>query len=136
VNRVFADTLFWGALIYPRDQYHARSAEFGKSHRDTRLVTTEEVLAELLDGLASRGTVLRRLATQTVEATLEDTAVVVHRQSHESFLAGLELYRHRADKGYSLVDCVSMNTMRRERIAEVLTNDRHFTQEGFRILLP
>ena len=96
----------------------------------------KKVLAELLVGLASRGTVLRRLATQTVDATLEDTAVVVHRQSHESFLAGLELYRHRADKGYSLVDCVSMNTMRRERIAEVLTNDRHFTQEGFRILLP
>ena len=29
-------------------------------------------------------------------------------QSRESFLAGLHLYRSRPDKGYSLVDCISM----------------------------
>ena len=55
-------------------------------------------------------------------------------QSRESFLAGLELYRARPDKRYSLVDCISMQTMRREGLTEVLTNDRHFEQEGFRPL--
>jgi predicted nucleic acid-binding protein len=40
----------------------------------------------------------------------------------------------RPDKGYSLTDCISMGTMRREAITEVLTNDRHFEQEGFRAL--
>jgi len=30
-------------------------------------------------------------------------------QSRESFLAGLQ--RYRADKGYSLVDCISMQAM-------------------------
>jgi hypothetical protein len=44
------------------------------------------------------------------------------------------LYSARPDKGYSLVDCISMQTMWREGIAEVLTNDRHFEQEGFRAL--
>ncbi|ETW95116.1 MAG: hypothetical protein ETSY1_31995 [Candidatus Entotheonella factor] len=29
-----------------------------------------------------------------------------------------------------------MVTMRREGLTEVLTNDHHFTQEGFRILFP
>jgi len=28
-------------------------------------------------------------------------------------------------------DCISMETMRREGWTEVLTNDRHFEQEGF-----
>ena len=51
-----------------------------------------------------------------------------------SFLGGLELYRARPDKGYSLVDCISMQTMRREGLTDVLTNDRHFEQEGFRSL--
>jgi predicted nucleic acid-binding protein len=55
-------------------------------------------------------------------------------QIRESFLSGLQLYRDRPDKGYSLTDCISMQTMRREELTEVLTNDRHFEQEGFRAL--
>jgi hypothetical protein len=51
-----------------------------------------------------------------------------------SFLAGLDLYSQRPDKGYSLADCISMQTMRREGLTEALTNDRHFEQEGFHAL--
>ena len=51
-----------------------------------------------------------------------------------SFEAGLRLYEARPDKGYSLTDCISMQVMRREGIREVLTFDRHFEQDGFRIL--
>lgn len=55
-------------------------------------------------------------------------------QTHQSFLLGLDLYQNRLDKGYSLTDCISMNTMRQLGITEILTHDRHFTQEGFVIL--
>ena len=48
--------------------------------------------------------------------------------------AGLALYAARPDKGYSLTDCISMATMRKKGLTEVLTNDRHFEQEGFRAL--
>ena len=41
----------------------------------------------------------------------------------------------RRDKEYSLTDCASMNAMRLESIPEVLTNDHHFKQEGFTILM-
>jgi len=63
---------------------------------------------------------------------LHDPTVRVIRQSHDSFVAGFELFRSRPDKGYSLTDCISMQAMRREGIGEVLTNDRHFEQEGLR----
>jgi predicted nucleic acid-binding protein len=46
-----------------------------------------------------------------------------------------DLYERRNDKGYSLVDCISMTTMRRHGILEILTNGRHFMQEGFRAVL-
>ncbi|MGA2579262.1 MAG: hypothetical protein ABSH24_24895 [Bryobacteraceae bacterium] len=46
----------------------------------------------------------------------------------------MALYEARPDKGYSLTDCISMQTMRKERLTEVLTNDGHFEQEGFRAL--
>jgi predicted nucleic acid-binding protein len=33
-------------------------------------------------------------------------------------------------------DCISMQVMRREGLTEVLTNDHHFTQEGFHSRFP
>jgi predicted nucleic acid-binding protein len=69
-----------------------------------------------------------------VREVLFDPAVCVIPLTHESFLAGLDLYAERPDKEYSLTDCVSMHVMRRVGLTDVLTNDRHFEQEGFRAL--
>jgi uncharacterized protein len=135
VRLVFADTLYWGAILHPLDQYRSEAIRARAELGDVRLVTTDEVLAELLDGLAPRGTQLREAAARAVRTILRDQNVTVHPQSRESFLAGLRLYEERKDKGYSMVDCTSMVAMRRHAILEVLTNDRHFTQEGFRVLL-
>ena len=49
-------------------------------------------------------------------------------------LDALTLYESRPDKEYSLTECVSMQTMRREGLMDVLSNDHHCTQEGFHIL--
>jgi predicted nucleic acid-binding protein len=56
--------------------------------------------------------------------------------SVDSYLiqSGVELYANRLDKGYSLTDCISMIVMKQRGIIEVLTHDKHFTQENFRIL--
>jgi predicted nucleic acid-binding protein len=132
---VFADTLYLGALIRLDDQHRRSAVQAQLALGDAHLVTTDEVLAELLDGLSQRGPNMREAAVQAVQKLLADSRVTVHPQSHESFLAGIELYHRRNDKGYSLVDCVSMNTMRREEISEILTNDHHFAQEGFTTLL-
>ena len=132
---VFADTLYWGAVLNPRDQYRAQVIRARAALGEIRLVTTDEVLTELLDGLAQRGTHLRQAAARAVRTILDDRRVTVYSQSRESFLAGLHLYEQRFDKGYSLVDCVSMTTMRRQGIRDVLTNGRHFVQEGFTVVL-
>jgi predicted nucleic acid-binding protein len=65
---------------------------------------------------------------------LESRTVHVVPQTTASFAAGLSLYDARPDKGYSLTDCISMETMRHEGITDVLTNDAHFDQEGFRAI--
>ena len=135
VRLVFADTLYWGAALHPHDQYRAQVVRVREALGEIGLVTTDEVLTELLDGLAQRGTHLRQAAVRAVRRILDDRRVTVHPQSRESFLTGLHLYEQRYDKGYSLVDCISMTTMRRQGISEVLTNDRHFTQEGFTVVL-
>jgi predicted nucleic acid-binding protein len=57
-------------------------------------------------------------------------------QTSADFATALALYEARPDKEYSLTDCRSMVALRALGISEVLTNDHHFTQEGFIILFP
>jgi len=44
------------------------------------------------------------------------------------------MYESRLDKGYSLTDCRSMLAMKSLGVSDVLSNDRHFAQEGFNVL--
>jgi predicted nucleic acid-binding protein len=99
------------------------------------LLTTEEVLIECLGFVAGAGSHVRRVVAAAINEILESDQATVLPQSHETFLAGLRLYERRLDKGYSLVDCFSMNGMRGRAIREILTDDRHFAQEGFIPLL-
>ncbi len=52
----------------------------------------------------------------------------LHRQA-------VALLRERTDKNYSLCDAASFVVMRERGIAESLTTDKHFRQEGFVRLL-
>jgi predicted nucleic acid-binding protein len=130
MTAVFADTFYWIALTLPRDAAYERAQQVTDD-----IVTTEEVLAEYLTFFSEAPKYLRQEVAANVGAMLSNPGVVrIIPQSHDSFVAGFELYRARPDKGYSLTDCISMQTMRREGLTEVLTNDRHFDQEGFRAL--
>lgn len=62
-----------------------------------------------------------------VEGMLSDAEIEVVPQHHDTFMAGLALYKTRPDKGYSLTDCISMNIMRERGISEILTHDDDFT---------
>jgi predicted nucleic acid-binding protein len=100
----------------------------------SRIVTTDEVLTEYLTFFPAAPEPVRHEAADSVASLLASSVIRVVPQSRESFLSGLQLYRARPDKGYSLVDCISMQTMRKEGLTEILTNDRHFEQEGFHAL--
>ena len=134
MTALFADTFFWIALADFTDSAHRRALDFAIEQEGSPIVTTDEVLVEYLTFFATANERMRRKAVTHAQRILDDPGVRVVPQSRESFLSGLALYGARPDKGYSLTDCISMQTMRRERLTEVLTNDRHFEQEGFRAL--
>jgi predicted nucleic acid-binding protein len=134
LKAVFADTFYWAALTSTEDAAHERAVALSRSFAPDKIITTDEVLCEYLAFCAGARPSIRAEAGQIVAELIEDLAVRVVPQSRESFLSGLQLYRARPDKGYSLTDCISMQTMRREGLTKVLTNDRHFEQEGFRAL--
>ena len=136
MRRLFVDTFYLIALAHPRDQWRPRVLAFSRALRDYHLYTVDEVLAEFLTACSASGSRLRHRAGQTVRHALQDRQWTVFPQSRSSLLDALTLYEARPDKEYSLTDCIAMQTMRREGLTEVLTNDHHFTQEGFTILFP
>ena len=134
MTRAFADTCYWIALANPHDQWNAAANNAGRSLETAQIVTTDEVMVEFLTFFSGLGPKWRRRAVRFAREVFADPDVVVLPQTRHSFQAGLGLYERRPDKHYSLTDCISMETMREYALAEVLTNDRHFVQEGFSVL--
>ena len=132
---VFADTVYWIATARPDDQWRTAAIEARRRLGRVELVTTDEVLAEFLAALSKGGPQVRLAATRTVRAILSGPNVRVIPQSRSSFTKALNRYEARSDKGYSLQDCASMNVMQAESIMQILTNDHHFEQEGFTVLM-
>ena len=136
MRRLFADAFYWIALFNPRDQWHTRVLAFATTLAAYHLYTTDEVVTEFLAFYSGATPPVRTRAVAFVRAILHDEDITVIPQARAGFLQALDLYAARPDKHYSLTDCHSMQVMRREGLTEVLTNDRHFTQEGLHILFP
>ena len=134
MRTVFADAVYWIAIVKPNDPWLIDAMAARKRLGKTRIVTTEEVLGEFLAALR-KGPHMRHMAVEMVHAILSNPNIRVVPQSRDSFLKGLARYDERRDKHYSLQDCISMNVMEFESITEVLTNDHHFEQEGFTVLM-
>ena len=132
---VFADTVYWVALINPQDEWRNQARAATAVLSDAVIITTDSILIEVLNFFAEHGDEARRRAVVIVEQLLTNPDIEVVPQTRDNFLAGFTFYKSRADKGYSLTDCISMITMRERNIVEVLTHDHHFVQEGFTVLL-
>ena len=135
MDRVFADTCYWIGLFDPTDQLHASARAAKDQYRELKLVTTEEVLTEFLTRMRTSDKNRRTNAVRFLFDIIRDDNVQILPQSDQSFAEGVRLFAARYDKDYSLQDCISMNTMEHHGISRVLTNDHHFEQEGFVILL-
>jgi predicted nucleic acid-binding protein len=133
---LFADTFYWIALLNPRDPFQNVVMSYSRTLRGTRVVTTDELFTEVLNYWNGAGPYWRGLAIAQVRDLRNDPSIDVLPQTRSDFDAALVLYEARPDKEYSLTDCRSMLALRALGISEVLTNDRHFTQEGFSILFP
>lgn len=134
MKTVFADSHYWIAVVNPNDPWKEVARATKLALGEVFIVTTDGVLTEFLAALR-KGEHMRRQAAKMVHAILENPNVKVIPQTRDSFLKGLEFYENRSDKEYSLTDCISMNVMKTESLVEALTNDHHFEQEGFTVLI-
>jgi predicted nucleic acid-binding protein len=119
VKQTFADSFYLLAIFNGRDAAHELALAASKELQGV-LVTTDWVRSGCADFIDD----LRRSPRVEVEPA-----------SRALFDAGLGLYRQRADKGWSLTDCISFVVMQDRKMTDALTGDHHFEQAGFRALL-
>lgn len=115
------------------DFRHAEAERFYDSARNR--LTHNYVLAEAVPLFRSRGFDPRK-SLALLSDLLESPEVEVAWVDETIHRAALSVLQARLDKGDSLCDAVSFVLMRQRGIAESLTTDRHFSQEGFVQLLP
>lgn len=135
-NRVFLDTNGWLALLNASDALHspAEATWTRLLQEGYSLFLTDWIIAETGNGLAR--TNARQQFVRAVQILRESPRVHLIPISEDLCQRALDLYERRHDKSWGLIDCASFVVMEIEEIREVLSNDRHFEQAGFKCLLP
>ena len=129
---VFADAFHFLALLNSSDAAHVRAIE-ASCVAGREFVTTEFVLLELADALAHPRDRVEFFVVR--DAIINDASFHIVPASTELLARGIQFYRERPDKEWSLTDCISFAVMMERSIAEALSTDHHFEQAGFRSLL-
>lgn len=129
---VFADTVYFLALLNAADQWHSHARALS-ANPPGPLVTTEFVLPEVGDALSRPGDHVRFARLLQLLRAQSDVRIVPI--SQQLFDGGCTLHAQREDKEWSLTDCTSFVVMHSNGLSEALTSDHHFTQAGFNILM-
>jgi predicted nucleic acid-binding protein len=123
------------ALAGTRDQNHARARDIARRHlRAGRTwCGTTLILGEFHGLLLKRAG--RDVARRTLSALLEDpiyqwidTPAALVRDAAAAWLDRFH------DQGFTLVDAVSFEVMRQEKIGQAFAFDAHFATAGFELL--
>ena len=77
MRRVFADANYWIAICNKHDTLHGKAEEVSKSLGKTRLVTSEPVLTEVLNGLGGRGASIRTAEVKLVDSISKNANIEV-----------------------------------------------------------
>jgi predicted nucleic acid-binding protein len=123
------------AISRKADQYHARATTIAERHHrgGGSYVGTTLILGELhahllfLRGPAEARAVVLRLLDDPAHSWLEVSADLV-RSAVQNWLQRF------TDQDFSLVDAVSFEVMKRERLTHAFAFDHHFEVAGFRLL--
>jgi predicted nucleic acid-binding protein len=132
IENVFIDTSAFYALMDRSDSYHQKAKKLWTFLLDEEIYfkTTNYIIIETLALLQNRlGFEAAHLYSSDI-LELVDILWVDEPRHNLAFELWLSLGR----KKLSLVDCVSFITLRHFRLENVFGFDRHYDQQGFKIL--
>ena len=108
VKLVFADTFYWIAFLNPRDDWHQAALHYARQYPNVSLITTDGVLDEVLNYASTRGTLMRQKALALCTRIMRKQNISIIAYTPELRQLGFALYKQRADKAYSLTDCICL----------------------------
>jgi uncharacterized protein len=129
---IFADTHFYVGLLNRRDEFHRLASKWAEQERPV-IVTTEFVLLEVANFFKQPAD--RAKFSGFVQSLEDDPATNVVPCEGSWFRKGLHRFSSRLDKEWSLTDCISFVVTEEYGLTNVLTNDHHFEQARFTLLL-
>jgi len=132
---VFVDTSAWLALINEADTDHAAAKTIRDKllHNKKRFLVTDYIIVEIANSLCK--TRWRSHAVQLINSIRETDSFEVVEIDKEVLDDAWDMYSARADKEWSLTYCVSFVVMKKHGIRDAFTNDHHFEQAGFAVLV-
>ncbi|MCC7429313.1 type II toxin-antitoxin system VapC family toxin [bacterium] len=134
-KKFFIDTSYLIALLNKTDKNHSKAKLLSVcfDERD-KFFLHDGILLEIGNSFAKFD---RNLAIDFIEETYQakNKNVEVIPLANELLNEAIELYRERKEKEWGMTDCVSFVLMKKLKIFQALTTDKHFEQAGFTALL-
>lgn len=137
MSEIFVDTSGWGCLFDAAQSFHVAAADCYRTARsqNRKLVTTNYILTELVALLTSPIRMPRPTIIELIEGLKSSPQIEIVHIDEGIDQETWQLFRLRADKQWSWVDCASFMVMKQRGIQEALTTDHHFEQAGLIRLL-
>ena len=135
IKQIFADTSAWIALNSKRDQFHDIAVKINKEllQEGYHYLTTNFVLDETYTGLCIK--IGHFAAVDFGEKIRCSKLVNIIHVDENLEEQSWQLFKKFSDKQFSFTDCTSFVVMQQMNLTEAFTNDHHFEQMGFTILL-
>ena len=135
IYKCFIDTVCWIALLNQDDQLHKSADKKYKLLMKSgyHFITATSVLNETANALSDPR--FRSIVVEFHQLLKMSSRIEIIFINPRLWSNGWQLYEQRHDKAWSLTDCLSIIIMQELGLKEVLTNDKHFQQAGFRALL-
>ncbi len=132
---VFVDSFAWIAVINKSDNYHRISLktleEFLNKH--VNLITTNYAIVETINALSK--VEFRKAVVEFINKLERSPSVEIVKITDEIYNNAWALYQQRMDKNWGITDCTSFEVMRMFNIRKAFTNDKHFEQAGYSVVV-
>lgn len=133
---VFADSFAWIAAINKSDNYHKIALKTIETllEKGLKLVTSNYVIVETINALSKAE--FRKAVIEFIDKLEMSPSVEIIKITDEMYNNAWALYQQRMDKDWGIItDCTSFEVMRMFNIKKAFTNDKHFEQAGYSLVV-
>jgi len=135
MEAIFMDSFAWIAAINKSDNYHEICLSILEEllNNQAKLITTNYVLVETINALSK--VEYRKTAIEFIDKLEKSPSVQIIRITDEIYNNAWTFYKQRMDKDWGITDCTSFEVMRAFNVKKAFTNDKHFEQAGYSLLV-